>query len=65
MQYVFAADIGGTNMRFAILDEKLGIVKKEIIPTQETKNFHKAVDTFISKAAKEGFPVKKGGFSVA
>ena len=63
---VFAADVGGTTCRLAIVDitHTPKIVLKEIVETNST-NLSKAVDVFLDKATKKGHKVTTGAFSVA
>ncbi len=50
MKKVLSLDIGGTNTRLALIDEKFEIEKVEIIPTRRnsTDNFLKSIDELLS-----------------
>lgn len=68
MHAVFAADIGGTNIRFAIVlveRRQPRIVLREQIATRSAANLFKAVDAFLEKAEGKGYHATTGGFSVA
>ncbi len=68
MRAVFAADVGGTNARFAIVNldgTRPRIVLREEAATRSTANFYKAVDAFLQKAEERGYRATTGGFSVA
>ncbi len=67
MSLLFAADIGGTNCRFAIVSLKGRYPRIMMRADHKTKkiDLYKKVDAFLGKAAAKGYHATRGGFSVA